>query len=196
MKIIAPYDIERFCRTAMAKHPDRCALDVRIIIAASAIAGTDWVPIHDVQSTLAGFSEERYDSGHTAERLKGLGIVDSRRRYCRGRNRIEMKLTCDLFPVAHPLGLVSTRIRSALETFCTRHPAASHLVGLLLMGIHAYQFQNSRDLGKFLETETEAKFKSSTPGRLLNQMADARLLLVERDSKSRSRPFTVFPVEQ
>ena len=195
--IIAPYDLERCCRAALAAHPRHSALALRIVIAASSMAGTNWVPLHDVQATLKGFKQRTYRSGVLAKRMKCLGIVDTRKVAGCGFSRIEMKVNCDLFHVSHPHGQVSSRIRSALDTFGALHPSATHLAGLFLLGIHAYHIRNSRTLGQFLGTVHEVKFKqSSTPGRLLNDLADARLLSIRRNSHSLSRPFTVFPVAQ
>lgn len=196
-KIIAPYDIERCCRAAMAAHPRHSALAVRIVIAASSMAGTNWVPLHDVHSTLKGVKENTYKSGEIAELLKSFGIVESRVVDCRSFGKIEIKLNCQLFHVTHAHGQVSTRIRSALDTYGAEHPSASHLVGLLLLGVHAYGILDSRKLGEFLQTDREIKFRqSSTPTRLLNQMAAVRLLSIGRNCDSMSRPFSVIPVEQ
>ena len=99
--------------------------------------------------------------------------------------------------MSHAHGRVSTRIQSALDTYCSQHPSSTHLVGLLLLGMHAYGILDSRKLGEFLQTDREAGFlQTSTLGNLLNQMAAARLLSICRNSDSLSRPFTVIPVEQ
>ena len=196
-KIIAPYDIERCCRAAMATQPVQSALAVRIAIAASYVAGTSWVSLRDVQSTLKGSKEQTYRSGVIADRMKAFDIVDSRVVHYGSYRQTEIKLSCQLFHVSHVHGQVSTRIRSALDTYCAQHPSSTHLVGLLLLGVHAYQILNSRELGEFLETVREVKYQqSSTPGRLLNKLANARLLSIGRDSTSLSRPCTVFPVAQ
>lgn len=195
--IIAPYDIERCCRAAMAAKPGQSALAVRIVIAASSVAGSTWVSLHDVHSTLKGFKENTYRSGVIADRLKDFGIVDSRVVSCGSFKKIEIKLNCQLFHVSHAHGRVSTRIQSALETYCSQHRSSTHLVGLLLLGMHAYGILDSRKLGEFLQTDREAGFlQTSTLGNLLNQMAAARLLSICRNSDSLSRPFTVIPVEQ
>jgi len=196
-KIIAPYDIERCCRAAMAAQPVQSALAVRIVIAASSVAQTSWVSLRDVHSTLKGFKENTYRSGVVADRLKNFGIVDSRVVHCGSFQKTEIKLNCQLFHVSHAHGRVSSRIQSALDTYCSQHPSSTHLVGLLLLGVHAYGILDSRRLGEFLQTDREVAFQqSSTPGRLLNQMAAARLLSIGRNGDSLSRPFTVIPVEQ
>ena len=197
-KIIAAYHIESCCRTAMAlaTHRDRCALPVRTVIAASVLAGNSWVSVRDVQETFPDFKKDRYDSGATVERLKCFGIVDSRRHFCDSRTQVQMKLNCDLFDADHFHGQASTRIRTALDIYCPKHPSTTHLIGLVLLGVYLYQIQDSRNLGRFLGIDAASCLPSSTPSRLLNKLADARLLSIMRNSARPSRPFFVNPVEQ
>jgi hypothetical protein len=193
-EIMLPADLERYCRMSLKSNSRHSALPIRVALKASALHGRTWFVIRGVQTSLGGVGQDASSVGEIARRLASLGIAECRKVSVAGRERHEARLRCDLVDADHFHGKCSKRLLLDAERYLKSRKIASPLAVLLLIGIHHFGLRSSGDLGKFLQPEFDLFRSKSTPGRLLNQLSDAGLVSIVRESSSPSQPFLVYPI--
>lgn len=191
---LSALEFELACRRSCTANPRRSCAPVQLLVAAAFAAGRDWVPIHSLLAALRPHTAGEGQSRQVGAFLEHLGVAGMRAVSQSGRRWYELRVRCELVDADLPDGRCMRRIADELSRYCSAHPDASPLVGVILSGIHLRQLRHSVELGELLRPMVSAAAGYSTHGRILRQLARINVVQLVPEPRGRGGSCLVYPL--